>query len=339
MLPDGAGLRSRERAFAALDLVVRRHVEGLLQGDHSGTRLGPGGEPAEVVRYSPGEDDVRRIDWNVTARSSEPHVWRSRADHELDTWVLLDATASMDFGTTTMEKRDLGAWAGAVVALLADGPGNRVGVARHTAGGLRWEPARPARVSARRITRAALNEGAHPEVGGGVVRGGVVRSDVTAAPVVAVESRSESAEFAQSLSGFERRFRRPGLRVVISDFVEPDGRSERPFDWETPLRRLTARHDVIAVEVLDPRELELPDVGMVLLTDPETGRQHEVWTGAKTRARYAQVAAEHRAAVAEALRSAGADHLQLRTDSDWIRDLARHVQRRRRVPRPRRRIR
>lgn len=142
-LPDGARLRDREKAFAALDLVVRRHVDGLLQGDHAGVRLGPGGDPAEVVRYLPGEDDVRRIDWNVTARSAEPHVWRSRADHELDTWLLVDATASMDFGTTTLEKRDLGAWTAAIVALLSDGPGNRVGVARHTADGLRWEKALP----------------------------------------------------------------------------------------------------------------------------------------------------------------------------------------------------
>lgn len=127
--------------------------------------------------------------------------------------------------------------------------------------------------------------------------------------------------------------------MIVSDFVEPDGRSERPFDWETALRRLTARHDVIVAEVLDPRELELPDVGMLLLTDPETGRRHEVWTSRKTRERYSAMAAEHRDAVADALRAAGADHLRLRTDSDWVRDLARHVQRRRRVPRPRRRVR
>ncbi|HEU5241343.1 MAG TPA: DUF58 domain-containing protein, partial [Ornithinibacter sp.] len=107
-MPDVATVRDPERAFQALDLLVRRRLDGLLQGDHAGMRLGAGTEPEEVVRYRPGEDDVRRIDWNVTARSLEPHVWRPRADHELESWVLLDETPSMAFGTTHLEKGDLG---------------------------------------------------------------------------------------------------------------------------------------------------------------------------------------------------------------------------------------
>jgi uncharacterized protein (DUF58 family) len=114
--------------------------------------------------------------------------------------------------------------------------------------------------------------------------------------------------------------------VVISDFVEPDGAVERPFAWEPALRRLAARHEVFVVEVLDPRELELVDVGPVVLVDPETGHRCEVWTSLPgVRERYAQVAAQHRSNVAAAITAAGATHLVLRTDEDWLRALARHV--------------
>ncbi|MCW2866600.1 MAG: hypothetical protein JWR20_788, partial [Marmoricola sp.] len=121
-------LTEARQAFAALELTVSRRLPGVLHGGHEGTRLGPGSEPDEVVAYRPGEDDVRRIDWNVTARSTQPHVWRTRAEHELETWVLLDETASMDFGTVEVEKGELAAWVTGAVALLAVGPGNRIGV-------------------------------------------------------------------------------------------------------------------------------------------------------------------------------------------------------------------
>ncbi|MGL5815953.1 MAG: DUF58 domain-containing protein [Phycicoccus sp.] len=300
--------RNPERAFQALDLVVRRRLDGLLQGEQAGLRLGPGSEPEEVVRYRPGEDDVRRIDWNVTARSTEPHVWRPRAEHELDTWVLVDETPSMDFGTTTIEKRDLAAWGSAAVGLLTDGPGNQVGVARMTPAGLRWQPPWPGRASARRTLRAAQE-----------------------APRAA--TRTDDTTLAEALGALERRRRRPGLRVVVSDFVEPDGTVDRPLPWETAMRRLAARHDVVVVEVLDPRELDLPDLGLVVLADPETGRRREVWTSPDLRRRYAETAARHRASVGDAVRACGAGHVQLRTDTDWVRDLARFVVSRRQVRR------
>ena len=309
-MPDVATVRDPERAFQALDLLVRRRLDGLLQGDHAGMRLGGGSDSEEVVRYRPGEDDVRRIDWNVTARSLEPHVWRPRAEHELESWVLLDETPSMAFGTTRLEKGDLGGWAAAAVGMLTDGPGNRVGLGRWSVDGIRWEAARPGRITARRVVRSI---GQAPRT----VATGAVTS------------------LAEAVTALERRARRPGVRVVVSDFVEPDGRVDRPFDWEVPLRRLAARHDVVVVEVLDPRELELPDMGLLVLVDPETGRQREVWTSPRLRARYAEAAARHRAAVAEAVRGAGAGHVALRTDSDWVRDLARFVLARRQVPRAR----
>ncbi|PRY54104.1 uncharacterized protein DUF58 [Knoellia remsis] len=305
-LADGSVIRDPDRAFQALDLVVRRRLDGLLQGDNAGLRLGAGSDPEEVVRYRPGEDDVRRIDWNVTARSSEPHVWRPLAQHELDTWVLVDETASMDFGTVSAEKRDVAAWVTAAIGLLTDGPGNRIGVARHTAYGIRWETPLPGRIAARRALR---------------------RTDANRA------QSGEAVDLAHAMSALERRQRRPGLRVIVSDFVEPDGTIDRPLPWEPALRRLAARHDVVVVDVSDPRDLELPDLGHLVLTDPESGRQREVYTSPDLRRRYAAAAAAHRGAVAEAVRATGAGHVALRTDSDWVRDLARFVRTRRRAPR------
>ncbi|MGA8845739.1 MAG: DUF58 domain-containing protein, partial [Nocardioides sp.] len=118
-LPALDGTADPQAVFAALDLAVRRRLPGRMHGDQHGLRLGAGSDPEEVVRYRPGEDDVRRIDWNVTARSAGvPHVWRLRAQHELETWVLVDDTPSMAFGTVALEKRDIATGVCAAVALL-----------------------------------------------------------------------------------------------------------------------------------------------------------------------------------------------------------------------------
>ncbi len=122
---------------------------------------------------------------------------------------------------------------------------------------------------------------------------------------------------------------------IVTDFLSADGGFERPFAWETPLRRMAASHEVLVVEVVDPRELDLPDVGAVTFADPETGRRREIFTSdARLRRRYAETTAAHRAATSEAVRAARAGHVLLRTDRDWVRDLARHVNGRpmRRVP-------
>lgn len=297
----------------ALDLGVRRRIEGLTAGDHEGLRLGIGSEREEVVRYQPG-DDVRRIDWNITARSTEFHVWRPRADHQLDTWVLLDASASMSFGTALAEKRDVAGRLVEAVGVLTDAPGNRLGVATFGRDGLRWYRPDRSRLTAHRIANT--------------LDGDEVRSGVS------------GASFAEALEAFAVQRSRPGLRVVISDFLDAEGQHEPPFSWARPLRRLAARHDVIAVEVLDPRELTLPDVGSVVLVDPESGRQRTVWTSdPRVRRRYEVAAAAHRTAVADAVRVCGADHLVLRTDGDWVRDLARFVRARTRTAKRTSRIR
>ena len=307
-------LSQSRQAFATLELTVHKRLAGVLAGGHAGLGLGPGTDPEEVVPYRAGEDDVRRIDWNVTARSAEPHVWRTRAEHELETWVLVDETASMDFGTVEVEKGELAAWVTGAIALLSDGPGNRMGVLHLRTEGLTWSAALPPRRAAYRAL-AARPEPAPPST----------------------TPHPEQKSLASALLALGQRHRRPGIRVVVSDFVEPDGAVERPFTWERPLRRLSAQHDVVVVEVLDPRELALPDVGPVVLSDPETGRHREVWTSLPAlREQYAALASAHRSAVADAVRAAGAGHVVLRTDRDWVGDLARFV-RLRGASQPRRR--
>ncbi|MCY7395822.1 MAG: DUF58 domain-containing protein, partial [Nocardioides sp.] len=150
-LPALDGTASPEAVFATLDLAVRRRLPGRMHGENEGLLLGSGSDPEEIVRYRPGEDDVRRIDWNVTARSGgEPHVWRPLAEHALETWVLLDDTASMHFGTVRLEKRQVAAGVAAAVALLTQGPGNRLGLAALGEDGLAWSAPLPSRAAAHR---------------------------------------------------------------------------------------------------------------------------------------------------------------------------------------------
>ncbi|MFC6160636.1 DUF58 domain-containing protein [Kribbella jiaozuonensis] len=293
-------LAGRERALRALELSVKRKLEGFLHGDITGLRSGPGSEPNEARPYQAGQDDVRRMDWNVTARSLEPHVRAPLAERELETWALLDASASMDFGTALSEKRDLAVAVVGAVGLLADRPGNSLGVRIALGNDLRRLPTAGSAVQLRRSVRTLLSlPRATP--------GSVPRTDL-----------------GHAIGRLNREHPRPGLRVIVSDFHE-DG-------WSDPLRRLAARHEVLAVEVLDPRELELPDVGLLTLIDPETGRRREIQTAnRKLRRRYADAMAAHRTRTTQAIRAAGAAHLVLRTDTDWVRDVAAFATARRRA--------
>ncbi|VEG53560.1 transcriptional regulator moxR1 [Mycolicibacterium aurum] len=291
--------------WRALDLRVRRRVDSLMAGDYEGLRLGVGSEREELSRYQPG-DDVRRIDWNITARAGGPHVWRPRADNRLDTWVMVDTTPSMAFGTVADEKRDLAARIVAAIGLLTDAPGNTLGLATFGADGVRWHRPDRARMAGVRAGQTLLRGG--PRTGAG------------------------SPALADAVAALGARRGGPGLRVVISDFLDPGGHHRPPFDWQAPLRRLAARHDVIAVEILDPRELELPDVGAVVFVDPESGRQRQVWTSdSRVRRRYRTAAAEHRDAVAGAISASGAEHLRASTAGDWVRDLASFLRERQRT--------
>jgi uncharacterized protein (DUF58 family) len=282
-----------------LELTVTRRLDGLLQGDHRGLVPGHGSELGEAREYQPG-DDVRRIDWNVTARMQTTHVRETIADRELELWMLVDQSASLDFGTAAHEKRDLALEAAAAVGFLTARSGNRLG-------GLLLRPGGPPVVVPARGGRVHLQ---------------ALLSRVLDAP------RADGAGATDLGDGMHRLaagMRRRGLAVVISDFIDGDSLTG-PFAWEHALRRLAVRHDVLAVEVVDPRELELPAVGVLQVVDTETGALREVQTAdPRLRERYASAAASQRAAIAAAIRSSGADHLVLRTDRDWLLDLVRFV--------------
>ncbi|WP_328870101.1 DUF58 domain-containing protein [Streptomyces sp. NBC_00287] len=285
-----------EQALKHLELLFTRRPDGQLQGDHPSLLPGPGSEVAESRPYVIG-DDVRRMDWNATARTTVPHVRLTLADRELTTWIVLDASASMDFGTARMEKRDLAVGAAAAVAFLTERAGNRLGVQLTGPHGVRRIPPRTGRGHLLTILRAALDR---PRVEPG-------------APETTL------ADALHALRALPAR----GLVAVVSDFLETG--------WEQPLRTVARRHQVLAVEIVDPRELELPPVGLLTVVDPETGRRREIPTYArKLRERYAEAALEQRALIKQTIRRAGAAHLRLRTDRDWVRDVVRYVEDQRR---------
>lgn len=293
-----------------LELTVTRRLDGLLYGQHLGLLPGAGSELAGSREYRPGEDEVRRMDWAVTARTTVPHVREVDADRELSTWLLVDATPSMDFGTSELEKRELATAAAAAVGFLTAGSGNRLGAQVIEATGMRRFPARTGRDHLLGVLHRLL-----------------------AAPRGAAGTMPPS--LAEAIGALLRAAPKRGLAVVISDFLDglADEATDRPV-WEVPLRRLAVRHQVLAVEVIDPRELELPDVGLITLVDPESGLRREVPTGSRAlRERFAAAAAEQRRQVCDALRRAGAIHLPLRTDRDWVADIVRHVHAQRRLAR------
>ena len=282
-----------DEVLRRLELAVTRKLDGLLQGDYRGLVPGHGSELGETREYQPG-DDTRRIDWNVTARMQAPYVRDSIADRELETWVLVDQSASLDFGTANCEKRDLVLNAIASVGFLTSRSGNRLGAMLLRPGQPPVTvPARTGRVHLRAVLHRVLTaprlEGAGP------------------------------TDLATAIDRLGATMPRRGLAVVISDWLDPT-------PWQMPIRRLGVRHDVLAIEVVDPREMALADVGVLELVDPETGFLYEVQTSdAKLRERYAAAATAQREAIARDLRASGADHLTLRTDTDWMLDLVRFV--------------
>ncbi|MEY2567088.1 MAG: hypothetical protein QOE35_1617 [Actinomycetota bacterium] len=284
--------------LAQLELLVTRKLDGLLQGDHQGLVPGGGSEPADGRLYEPG-DDVRRMDWNLTARSGAPHVRTTVADRELECWLLVDTSASLDFGTADCEKRDLALAAAAAFGLLTSRDGNRVGALLCGGDGATLVPPRSGRAAAMALLRRLEQVERAPEGGG-------------------------SVSLADGLRRVRLVARRRGLVVVITDLLDTG-------PWERELRAVAARHDVVVAQVVDPRELDLPDVGLLTLVDPETGRRLEVQTASPAlRTRFAAAAAERQAAVQRAVLVAGASLLELSTDRDWLLDVVRFVARRRR---------
>lgn len=289
------GIDDRHAALRTIELEVLRRLDGILQGDYEGFIPGHGSELGETRIYAPG-DDVRRIDWNVTARTTEPHVRDTIADRELETTLVVDQSGSMSFGTSSSEKRDLAVAASAAVGYLAQRGGNRIGGLLLQGENRVWVPAR----SGRRHLQGMLFR--------------MLESD----------RDTGTADLSAGLREAGRVARRRGLVVVVSDFL--DGGA-----WEKPLAVLARHHDVLCVETVDPRELELPDIGTVTVVDTETGRKRWVNTSSvRTRVRFAEAATEQRAQIRGRIRAVGADHVVLRTDRDWVADIVRHVAGRRR---------
>jgi uncharacterized protein (DUF58 family) len=276
-----------------VDLTVRRRIDGLLAGDHRSWATGDGTELAQVRPYAPG-DDVRMIDWNVTARTGEPHVRVNVAERAVETWLLLDTSASMTFGTADRRKWDVAEGVSLAIGHFAVRRGNRLALATF---GDRNPVASPARQGDRGLV--ALLQ--------------ALRREPDLEPM-------GPTSLGAALTRIGRLARRRSVIVVVSDF-------RGPRDWRPRLLHLAARHDVVAVEIQDPREQELPDVGDLWLVDPESGRQLRVDTRSrKLRERFGKEAAADRNALARELRSLGVPHLTLSTSGDWLRKLVGFLQ-------------
>ena len=272
-----------------LELSMDRRVGGRMSGDHRGLGRGTGMELDRIRPYEPG-DDVRRIDWNATARTQITHIREDVPERQLTAWLLLDQSASMHFGTADRRKADVAEGVALVVGRFAARRGNRLGIITFGSGPDRVTPPAGGRNGMLGLLHALETEPA--EEGGGQT-----------SPVRAL-----------ALVGATRT--PPGVVVIASDF-------RGPRDWLPALTNVAGRHAVIALEITDPREDALPDVGELTLVDPETGRTLRVDTGdRRLRAAFDGAAAAERASLATSFAGLGVRHLRLSTDGPWLPVLA-----------------
>jgi uncharacterized protein (DUF58 family) len=272
----------------ALDLTIGRRVEGLLAGDYRSTQLGIGSELAQVRPYELG-DDVRTIDWNVTARMRVPHVRVHLAERVLTTWLVLDISPSMAFGTADRRKADVAEGAALALGHVATRRGNRLGIVTFGAEEHRTLPPRQGRSGLIGLLTALRDDPGRTPAG--------------------------PTAFAEAFRSVGSAAKQRALVVVVSDF-------RGPLDWRRPLLEVAGRHDVVAAEIRDPREQELPDVGELWLVDPETGRRVRVNTrSARLRERFAAAAAGERRELTRVFASVGVRHVVLSTSGDWLRVL------------------
>ena len=283
-----------EGLLRALDVSMGRRVEGLLAGDFRSNLLGTGSELAMMRPYVAG-DDVRRIDWNVTARTGQPHVRVDLAERVLVTWLVLDTSVSMQFGTADRRKADVAEGVAVAIGHLATRRGNRLGVVAFGGVDSPAIPPRQGRVGLVGLLTALRSEPPADGPGASTLTTALARTGALA--------------------------RQRSLVVVVSDF-------RGPSDWRKPVLELAGHHDVIAVEIRDPREQELTNVGLLHLVDPETGRQLRVDTRSRRlRERFAVAAAAERGALARSLSSVGVRHVVLTTSGDWLRPLVSFLRR------------
>jgi uncharacterized protein (DUF58 family) len=275
-----------ERILQRLDWQVIRRLDGLLQGDYRSLFYGAGLDLADLREYQPG-DDIRYIDWNVTARVNTPYIRQYVEDRDITAWFLLDLSPSVDFGTVNNLKRDCLIDFVTVLARLLTRHGNRVGAMIYGSRVERIIPARGGRLQVLRIVNDLLKQ-----------------PKLEHSPVTDLHALLRTA-----LNSIKRR----SLIFVISDFISTPG-------WERPLRLLSQRHEVLAVRLWDPRETELPDIGLIILQDSETGEQLYVNThDYKFRIRFKDAAERRQLALTTAFRQAHVDTLSLSTEDDLVR--------------------
>ncbi len=288
-----------ERLLRRLEWRVVRRLDGRLQGDYRTLFRGGGVDFTDLREYEPG-DDLRHIDWNVTARMDRPYVRQYVEERELTAWLLLDHSASMGFGPVDRQKDLVLAEVATTLAHVLTRAGNRVGVVLFGTHVEQVIPPASGRNQVLRIARQLLDRRAAP---------------------ASVGTTTDLSLLLRAAHGVARR---RSLVVVVSDFISEPG-------WEAPLALLGRRHEVVAVQIADPREFELPSVGMVYVEDAETGEQIFVDTDDPFfRARLRAAADDRQAALVAATRSAGVDLHQVLTDEDLVRALIRILALRRR---------
>lgn len=279
-----------ERILQRLEWKVIRKLDGILQGDYHSLFYGAGLDLADLREYQV-EDDIRYIDWNVTARMNTPYVRQYIEDREITAWFLLDLSPSVDFGTVNTLKRNQLIDLTGVMSRLLTRHGNRVGAIFYGSRVERVIPPASGRLQVLRLTNDLLKQ---PKL-----------------------QRSPMTNLTALLEGALQSIHRRSLVIVVSDFFTAPG-------WEKPLMMLSKRHEVIAVRLTDPRESELPDIGMVVLEDSETGEQLYVDThDKKFRDRFSAAAQRREAELSAAFRRAQIDVLSLSTEEDMVRSIVR----------------
>jgi uncharacterized protein (DUF58 family) len=279
-----------ERILLRLDWKVIRRLDGLLQGDYRSLFYGYGLDYADLREYHPG-DDVRYIDWNVTARMDAPYVRQYVEDREITAWFLLDLSTSMDFGGMAVLKRSMLVDFVATLARLLTRHGNRIGAIFYNQHIERTIPARGGRLQVLRIINDLLKQS---HLAGG-----------------------STTDLRPLIQGALNTIKKRSLVFIVSDFISQPG-------WERPLSLLNQRHEVLAIRLWDPREIDLPDIGPVILEDAETGEQLYVDThDRRFRARFKDAVKRREVAFIESARQAGVDILPLSTDDDLVRAIVR----------------
>jgi uncharacterized protein (DUF58 family) len=290
-------LGGAEATLRRLEWTVLRRLDGLLQGDYRTLMRGAGLDLADLREYQH-HDDVRHIDWNVTARLQVPHVRVFTEDREMAAWFLLDLSPSVDFGSGEQRKRNVSAEFVTVLARILTRHGNRVGAMLYGAGVDTVIPTRGGRRHVLHLLHSMQARPAHVE--------------------------GETTRLRDLLDSAAGLVKRRSTVFVVSDFISEPG-------WEKPLGLLAQRHEVVAVRLLDPLELQLPDLGLLTLRDAETGQQVLVDTSdAGFRKRFARIAAQREAELRESLVRAGVDALELSTDGDLVDAIVRFTEMRKR---------